>query len=703
MKHTLLLAPIGLGVGLTTVAMGLIRSIENQGLTVYFLDPISHSQQPENTEFHEETIFSSVGQPLNIHFVEHLLGKGREDTVLEHIIAQHQTLSKDADIVVLKGFISTQLRTYAPGLNHEIAKALNAEIIFLTSPGNQSPSFILDQIEISSQIYGGLSNPRILGCMINKIGAPVDKFGNTRIDLFDPIENTNTQADTFIDFFKDKKIKILACFPWDRAIMAPRVKDVAKFLKAELISEGKMLENRVMHFVVGAASVENFAPVLKPDVMVITPRDRSETILATCMASLNGVKIAALLLSGTYPIPKNTMELCRQAIHQGLPILSVQTDSLRTAVSLQNINAVIPEDDFERIEEVKERLSQFIDKAWIHKLASTYPQKSMSPPAFRYKLIEMARKAHKKIVLPEGEEPRIIKAANICTNRHIAHCVLLGNPDTIHQIAKDHGIELNQNIEIINPKSVRKKYIDPLVELRKHKGIDHPAAKDYLENSIVLGTMMLACSEVDGLVAGSKHTTAMTVRPALKLIKTGPDTRIVSSLFFMCLPTEVLIYADCAVNQNPSAEDLADIAIQSADSAKKFDIEPTIAMISYSTGTSGTGQDVEKVQKATELVKKLRPDLLVDGPLQYDAAYSVDVAGKKAPESFVAGKATLYVFPDLNTANTTYKAVQRSANVLSVGPMLQGLNKPVNDLSRGATIEDIVYTIAITAIQASEN
>ena len=263
-------------------------------------------------------------------------------------------------------------------------------------------------------------------------------------------------------------------------------------------------------------------------------------------------------------------------------------------------------------------------------------------------------------------------------------------------------LPIGEGIEIVDSDEIREKYVNPFTQLRKHKGVSEKEARDYLQDSVTLATMMLAEGDVDGLVAGVTQTTAHTILPALKLIKTKPGFKLVSSVFFMCLPTQVLVYGDCAVNQNPSAEELSDIAIQSADSAERFGIPARIAMVSYSTGKSGTGEDVTKVEDATHLIKQKRPDLIVDGPLQYDAAFSQDVAKKKAPESPVAGQATVYIFPDLNTANTTYKAVQRSANVLSIGPMLQGLKKPVNDLSRGATIDDIVFTIAITAIQSEK-
>lgn len=326
----------------------------------------------------------------------------------------------------------------------------------------------------------------------------------------------------------------------------------------------------------------------------------------------------------------------------------------------------------------------------------------MPPSAFRYKLIQSAQKADRRIVLPEGDEPRTLRAAAICAERGIARCVLLGDVATIESVAKAHNIHLpDRGIEMIDPKTLVEKYVPGFVERRKHKGADEAVAREALKDSVVVGTMMLAEGDVDGLVSGAVHTTADTIRPAFQLIGTDKNSKLVSSIFFMLMKDQVHVYGDCAVNPNPTPEQLADIAIQSAESAKIFGIEPRVAMLSYSTGTSGTGEEVEKVAKATEIAKEKAPDLLIDGPLQFDAASVLSVGQQKAPNSPVAGRATVFIFPDLNTGNITYKAVQRSANVVCIGPMLQGLAKPVNDLSRGALVDDIVYTIAITALQAS--
>jgi len=326
----------------------------------------------------------------------------------------------------------------------------------------------------------------------------------------------------------------------------------------------------------------------------------------------------------------------------------------------------------------------------------------ISPAAFRFKLTDLARKAGKTIVLPEGDEPRTVKAAAICAERGIAKSVLLADPESVKKVAAEQGVTLGADVTIINPADVRENYVARLVELRKSKGLTEEQARAQLEDTVVLGTMMLEAGEVDGLVSGAVHTTANTIRPPMQIIKTAPGSSIISSVFFMLLPDQVLVYGDCAVNPEPTAEQLAEIAIQSAESAKAFGLNPKVAMLSYSTGTSGSGQSVEKVKDATRIALEKRPDLLIDGPLQYDAAVMKDVAASKAPNSKVAGQANVFVFPDINAGNIGYKAVQRSADLVAVGPMLQGMRKPVNDLSRGALVDDIIYTIALTAIQATQ-
>jgi phosphate acetyltransferase len=415
------------------------------------------------------------------------------------------------------------------------------------------------------------------------------------------------------------------------------------------------------------------------------------------------VEIGAILLTGGYEIDDRINSLCERAFQTGLPVFMVETNTWQTSLSLQSFNLEVPADDHQRVEKLQQYVASHINADWINSLsAHSERSRRLSPPAFRYQLTELARKAGKRIVLPEGDEPRTVKAAALCAERGIAECVLLGNPDEIKRVAAAQGVTLGKGIEIVDPVVVREEYVARLVELRKSKGMTEVVAREQLEDNVVLGTLMLEQGNVDGLVSGAVHTTANTIRPPLQLIKTAPGSSLVSSVFFMLLPDQVLVYGDCAINPDPTAEQLSEIAIQSADSAAAFGIEPRVAMISYSTGNSGAGSDVEKVREATRLAQEKRPDLIIDGPLQYDAAIMADVAQSKAPNSPVAGKATVFIFPDLNTGNTTYKAVQRSADLVSIGPMLQGMRKPVNDLSRGALVDDIVYTVALTAIQSAQ-
>ncbi len=372
-----------------------------------------------------------------------------------------------------------------------------------------------------------------------------------------------------------------------------------------------------------------------------------------------------------------------------------------TAVRVHELDPQLPTDDEPRACAVAETVADALDEEWLATLPVPGKTPRVTPAAFRHRLVELARRRSARIVLPEGDEPRTVQAALICGERGIARPVLLSTRDAVAATARTLGLSLPDSVEVVDPAAVANRYVDRLVELRAHKGMTPAMAAERLADPITVATMMLEADEVDGLVAGAVHTTAATVRPALELIRVGPGARLVSSVFFMCLPDEVVLYGDCAINPSPNAKELADNALQSAESAATFGIEPRVAMISFSTGESGSGSDVEKVAEATRIARERAPHLAIDGPLQYDAAAVASVARRKRPDSSVAGRATVFVFPDLNTGNTTYKAVQRSADVVSVGPMLQGLAKPENDLSRGALVDDIVYTIALTAVQVA--
>ena len=710
MAQYIMMVPTGQRVGLTTVSVGLLHALDRRGLPVGFAKPIAQrhlsDQGPERSTRLVEMISSlTPPQPVSMEHAEDLYSRGEQNQLLEEVIVRAQEAAEGADIVVLEGLVATPQQPYAPGLNASVARSLDADIVIVTAPGERSPEALSDVLELSARDFGGVTHPRVLGCVLNQVGAP-QSSGFLRFDL--PSEEAveeetkrRTEALTQASVFRGD-FKLLGCIPWQRDLLAPRVRDVLRFTDAEVVYEGD-LERRVTDVALGASTVRHAAQRLLPGTLFITAGDRDDLVLAASMAALSGQHIAALLLTNGRRPDGKLLELCKQGLDTGLGVLSVPQDSFQAALKVRSMNLEVPLDDRERIDLIIGSVAARIDTQALEARLQLNPEeRRLSPPAFRHLLVERAREANKRVVLPEGSEPRTLQAASLCEERGIAHCILLADPDEVQRVAARQGIRLHQDLEIIAPGEVVADYIEPMVELRKHKGLNRAVAEEELQDTVVLGTMMLAQGDVDGLVSGAVHTTANTIRPAFQLIKTAPGVKVVSSIFFMCLPEQVLVYGDCAVNPDPNPEELADIAVRSAESAQSFGITPRVAMLSYSTGASGTGSDVEKVKEATKLAQDTRPDLLIDGPLQYDAAAIQEVAKSKAPDSKVAGRATVFVFPDLNTGNTTYKAVQRSANVISIGPMLQGLRKPVNDLSRGALVEDIVYTVALTAIQAAQ-
>lgn len=704
MSHRIMLIPVGFGVGLTSVALGVLHACEQKGIKVGHFKPISQPSRNkiEKSNFPADAVsLSQNSSCISLSYFEEKMAEGKYDVVLEEIVANFDNFNQDQEVVIIEGLIPTKRQPYAGRINREVAQALCADIVLVAAPGSDSPQKFEERLEVSAGTYGGIKNKHLLGCIINKLNAPdQDEFG-----LLPREEEFNTNFDITpwqnLSIFKKGHFELLGSITWDMDLIAPRIMDICEYLDAKIINEGDMEHRRFRSVVFCARRVSNLVSSFVPGCLIITPGDRTDIIIATCLSALNGTKIGGLILTSGFEPSEQIWELCKHALDGGLPVLSVPWDSWQTSRHMMNFNPEIPKDDIQRQDKVKQHVTDNLSDAWLTRLSNKIESPYLlSPPAFRHKLTNLARQANKLIVLPEGTDIRTIKAAAICCERNIARCQLIGNKEEILQICEHQGIHLPESLLITDPDNIRENYIQPLVELRKSKGVTEVIAKELLKDNVVLATMMLQMGQVDGLVSGAVNTTANTIRPALQLIKTAPESSLVSSIFFMLLPEQVLVYGDCAINPEPNAEQLADIAIQSADSAAAFGIPPRVAMISYSTGSSGHGADVEKVAEATKLAKAKRPDLIIDGPLQYDAAIMENVAQQKAPNSPVAGKATVFIFPDLNTGNTTYKAVQRSADLVSIGPMLQGMNKPVNDLSRGALVDDIVYTIALTAIQA---
>jgi len=672
--QTFLVVPTRHAVGLTSVALGIVRTLERLGVEAGFAKPVAQDVTDKSNYFARTIFHLPVTESLSLQESAERIADNQTGELLEDIVAMCAMVSKGDDVLVVEGLHADESHPYATQLNIDIARSLKAEVIVVAD----------------ASVPGAVTESRLcIGQYVNEGCKVAGVVFNRAAESFSAPAPARLGGTPVWGVIHETPI-----------LSAPRTLDVARHLNAEVVLRGDLRTRRVIDTIIAARSVPEVISTLRPGTLVITSGDRDDVILAAALAASRGIELAGLLLTHASVIAPSVMELASPALNTGLPILRTRDDSFVTAGRISDISNAIPGDDIDRMNTVLDCVAEHLDpeaiSAAFHKREST----KLSPPAFRYQLIQKARAANKRIVLPEGEEPRTVRAAVICMEKGIARCVLLGKRAVIETVAASQGITLPEGLEILDPDVIRGRYVEPMVELRKSKGLTPQQAVAQLEDAVVLGTMMLAVDDVDGLVSGAVHTTASTVRPALQLIKTAPGSSIVSSVFFMLMPDQVLVYGDCAINPVPDAKQLAEIAKQSSDSAHAFGITPKVAMISYSTGTSGVGDDVEKVRQATEIAHASYPDLVLDGPLQYDAASVVDVGRQKAPNSPVAGQATVFVFPDLNTGNTTYKAVQRSANVVSVGPMLQGLRKPVNDLSRGALVDDIVFTIALTAIQA---
>lgn len=712
--QTFLLVPISRGIGVTSAALGLIRAFDYNGIKAGFMKPFLQ----DDTLDKQNSLDSSsalamhafgLNPPKSIsrQRLERMLGDDNLDDLMEEVVVNYHTLGDDYDVVICEGLVSTTETSYASQINRAIAHALDAKIIFVSTADTSKPAYLADKLDVYAREFGGIASERTLGCILmrmhdlpnaqstleNQMVAPGEAIVNLDEGFMQEVQRLSPH-------FNTEEFRLIGVVPFSDSLSVPRTWDIAAELDATWLNVGEAKSRRINRISLTARSVARVDEVFKRGTLIVVPGDRDDLLLAAGLACINGIPLAGLVLTGGVVPSATVAELWQSALKTGIPIMSVESDSYETVQSLMYMSSEIPSDDTERAEEVARYVAAHLDLNWIKEYFSQEYEMRLSPSAFRHQVVKKAQNAKKRIVLPEGSEPRTVEAACICQSRGIANCVLIAKRSEVEQVVKNRDLVLPEGLEIIDPDSLdMDKYINAVVERRKGK-TNAEVAAEYLKDTVYLGTTMLEMDEVDGLVSGAIHTTANTVRPAFQLIKTAPQYSLVSSVFFMLLPEQVVVYGDCAINPDPNAEELAEIAIQSAQSAVAFGINPKVAMISYSTGSSGTGADVEKVIRATEIVRQRAPHLAVDGPLQYDAASVMSVGKQKAPDSPVAGQANVFIFPDLNTGNTTYKAVQRSANVVSVGPMLQGLNKPVNDLSRGALVDDIIYTIALTAIQA---
>ncbi|MET7988261.1 MULTISPECIES: phosphate acetyltransferase [unclassified Streptomyces] len=619
---------------------------------------------------------------MDYHEASALQAEQGTDELVSTLVDRFHLVARDYDVVLVLGtdFAGTQVPDEL-ALNARLANEFAASVLPVVGGRGQSAESVRAETRNAYRAYDGLGCD-VLAMVVNRV-APED-----RAEIAERL---------------DSRLPV-PCYvlPDEPALSAPTVAQITHALDGQvLLGDDAGLARDALGFVFGGAMLPNFLAALTPGCLVVTPGDRADLVIGSLAAHSAGTPPIAGILLTLDEKPSSEILTLAGRLAPGTPVVSVAGNSFPTAEALfaleGKLNAATPR----KAETALGLFERHVDTADLLKRVSAPSSDRLTPMMFEHQLLEQARSDRRRVVLPEGTEERVLHAAEVLLRRGVCDLTLLGPVDQIRKKAADLGIDISAT-QLIDPQTspLRDSFAEKYAELRAHKGVTVELAYDVVADVNYFGTLMVQEGLADGMVSGAVHSTAATIRPAFEIIKTTPESRIVSSVFFMCLADKVLVYGDCAVNPDPNAEQLCDIAISSAATAEQFGVEPRIAMLSYSTGTSGSGADVDKVREATELVRSRRGDLRVEGPIQYDAAVEPSVAATKLPESKVAGQASVLIFPDLNTGNNTYKAVQRSAGAIAVGPVLQGLRKPVNDLSRGALVQDIVNTVAITAIQS---
>lgn len=677
--------------GTLFVSLGLMEILKRNLHRVAFFRPVIQSRHKRDYDI--DFVLERYGLDMKYEqcfgcdreYVEEMLSKQQSDVLLNELLEKFKKLEEGYDFVLCEGMQRSLLRSNMGfDLNLKLAQNFSSGIVSIVNAHNLSAQDIYEEILIENKniLNEGLEPfaTFVSRIEVNKRKSVEQKLQNYSFDLY---------------YLEEQK-----------ELSIPTLEDVIETLGAQKILFGEDDHTRAVRaFRVAALGVDNFLEQIQEDDLIVVPADRSEIILALFGALYSNAypNISAILFPFSMQAHPNIQKLIEGLKGHKIPILSVATDTYETAQNLSKVYAKLRVKSERKIALALGLFNASVDAKTIEEKISHLQSDVMTPLMFTYKIFELARQNKKKIVLPESQDERILRAAEILLHRDVLAIVLLGDEEDIRQNSLQLGLDLRK-AEIIDPKKSAwlEEFAEEFYSLRQAKGITKKAAYEAMVEGNYFATMMVHKGYADAMVSGAIHSTADTIRPALQIIKTAPEVKVVSSVFFMCLETQVLVYADCAVNLDPDAQTLADIAIASAKTARAFGIEPKIAMLSYSTGESGSGADVEKVREATALLKQRRADLLVEGPIQYDAAIDKEVAKTKLPDSKVAGEASVFIFPDLNTGNNTYKAVQRSSGALAIGPILQGLNKPVNDLSRGCSVDDIVNTVLITAIQAGD-
>ena len=618
--------------------------------------------------------------------VVELLSEGKEDEVIHTVIKKYKKLEANFDYVLVEGTDFSGNGGFTElDVNLMIAKNLNIPALIVGSGNGKKKKDFVNTMQLS---YNSFINKEV-----DVIGIIANKIEEDEVDYI---------REELIKSFPEKlQIDII---PKIDFLAFPTVKEVVKALNGRVLFGKQFLDNAIGSYSTGAMQLRNYLTRIKENALVITPGDRADIILGALQAnaSKNYPKIAGIILTGTL-IPEESILKLIEGVQSTVPIISVDGGTFGISNKIGGVKSKIYATNNKKILLSLDTFDKYVNAEGLTNILTSHKSDRLTPSMFQYNLLQKARIKKKHIVLPEGEDERILTAAARLQLLDIVDLTLLGDRNTIQLKCNQIGLQIDlEALNILNPENSihNKSFANTLFEARKHKGMTETTAVDLTRDVSYYGTLMILNDLADGMVSGAIHTTMHTIKPALQLIKTKPGVSVVSSVFFMCLSDRVSVMGDCAVNPNPNAEQLSEIAISSAASAEAFGIEAKVAMLSYSSGSSGKGEEVEKVRKATELVKLKKPDLKIEGPIQYDAAVDMSVAKTKMPNSKVAGQASVLIFPDLNTGNNTYKAIQRETGALAIGPMLQGLNKPVNDLSRGCTVDDIFNTVLLTAIQA---
>ncbi|MFD5366375.1 MULTISPECIES: phosphate acetyltransferase [unclassified Streptomyces] len=686
MTRSVYVTGIDRGDGRQVVELGVMELLTRQVDRVGVFRPLVHDGPDRlfdllRTRYRLSQDASTV-YGMDYHEASALQAERGTDELVSQLVDRFHAVARDYEVVLVLGtdFAATQLPDEL-ALNARLANEFGASVIPVVGGKGQSAESVRSEARNAFRAYDGLGCD-VLAMVVNRVAGEDREVIAERLRARLPVP----------------------CYvlPDEPALAAPTVAQIKHALGASVVlGDDAGLARDALDFVFGGAMLPNFLNALTPGCLVVTPGDRADLVVGALAAHSAGTPPIAGVLLTLNERPSDEILTLAARLAPGTPVISVPGNSFPTATELfaleGKLNAATPR----KAETALGLFERHVDTADLLKRVSVARSGRVTPMMFEHELIEQARADRRRVVLPEGSEERVLRAADVLLRRDVCDLTLLGDVEVIRKKAADLGIAL-AGTQLIDPATseLRDSFAEKYAALRAHKGVTVELAYDVVSDVNYFGTLMVQEGLADGMVSGSVHSTAATIRPAFEIIKTKPDASIVSSVFFMCLADRVLVYGDCAVNPDPNAEQLADIAVQSAATAARFGVDPRIAMLSYSTGTSGSGADVDKVREATKLVREAHPELRIEGPIQYDAAVEPSVAATKLPDSEVAGQATVLIFPDLNTGNNTYKAVQRSAGAVAVGPVLQGLRKPVNDLSRGALVSDIVNTVAITAIQS---